>query len=62
MAREPVTQDSNPVDRTTAVKMDLQLICSSTIIYLERVQQRVKEWKTYHDKEKTDTRGLTFPT
>lgn len=48
MAREPVTQDGDSVDRTTAVKMDLQLICSSTIVYLECVQQCVRSvvWKT----------------
>lgn len=37
MAGEPVTEDGNSVDRTTAIKMDLQLICSSTIVYLEFV-------------------------
>lgn len=34
MAREPVTQNGNSVDRTTAIEMDLQLIGSSSIVYL----------------------------
>lgn len=34
MAGEPVTQDGNSVDRTTAIEVDLQLICSSSIVYL----------------------------
>lgn len=35
MSREPVTENGDSVDRTTAIKMDLQLICSSTIVYLK---------------------------
>lgn len=31
---EPVTQDGYSVDWSTAVEMDLQLICSSSIVYL----------------------------
>lgn len=42
MPGEPVTQDGNSVDRTTAVEMDLQLICSSSIVYLGFVEQCVR--------------------
>lgn len=42
MAGEPVTQDGNSVHRTTAVEMDLQLICSSSIVHLGYVQQCVR--------------------
>lgn len=38
MAGESVTQYGNPVDWPTAVEMDLQLICSSSIVYLGVVQ------------------------
>lgn len=38
MAGEPVTQDGNSVDGTTAVEVDLQLICGGAIVYLGFVQ------------------------
>lgn len=34
MTGEPVTQNGDSVNGTAAVKMDLQLICSSAIVYL----------------------------
>lgn len=45
MAREPVTQDGYSVDRTTAIEVDLQLICSGSIVYLRFIQcVRPKLW------------------
>lgn len=49
MSREPVTQDSDSVDRTTPVEMDLQLICSSSVVYLRsghRVRSDASKEKT----------------
>ena len=34
MAGEPVTQDGNTVDGTTAIEVNLQLVCGSSIVYL----------------------------
>lgn len=34
MAGESVTQDGNSVDGAAAIEMDLQLVCSSSIVYL----------------------------
>jgi hypothetical protein len=39
MAREFVTKDGYSVDRTTAIEMDLQLICSGTILHLFNVHK-----------------------
>lgn len=42
MAGEPVTQDGNSVDGTTAVEMDLQFICGSSVVYLGFIRQCVR--------------------
>lgn len=49
MAGEPVAQDGHSVDGTTAIEMDLQFICCSSIIYLWFVQQCVRSemWKKH---------------
>lgn len=42
MTREPVTQNRYSVDRTATIKMDLQLVCSGSIVHLGYVQRSVR--------------------
>lgn len=47
MAGEPVAEDGDSVDGTTAVEMDLQLICSGSIIYLGFCSTVCQIWKIW---------------
>lgn len=44
MSRKPITQNGHSIYRPAAIEVDLQLVCSGAVVYLDLGGSKVIRW------------------